>query len=160
MIMKGMKRDISESSESRGRPKKYKSGQEAEPRTFFISKSILKKLEETKKKIRKNHPNEKGLISRSSIINAVLEHYCNTEHAGYLVDKHKSTINSGKVQIIATVIPKAFKKLEKAAERLLHTNDHITEIAFDCGFRDLAGFSNAFKAKYLTSPSNYRNQHQ
>jgi AraC-like DNA-binding protein len=48
------------------------------------------------------------------------------------------------------------KKLEKAANHLLATDHSISEIAYDCGFNDLAGFSNSFKAKYLTSPSNYR----
>jgi len=48
------------------------------------------------------------------------------------------------------------RKLEKAAE-LLHVSDQrITEIAFDCGFNDLANFTKSFTSKYSVSPTNYR----
>ncbi|GAA5102575.1 hypothetical protein GCM10023210_43690 [Chryseobacterium ginsengisoli] len=48
------------------------------------------------------------------------------------------------------------KKLEKAAELLLVSDERITEIAFDCGFNDLANFTKSFTNKYHTSPTNYR----
>lgn len=48
------------------------------------------------------------------------------------------------------------KKLEKAAELLLVTNHNVSEIAFECGFNDLSGFSRSFKEKYLRSPNDYR----
>lgn len=48
------------------------------------------------------------------------------------------------------------KKLEKAAERLLVSDQRITEIAFGCGFNDLATFTKSFSDKYSISPTNYR----
>ncbi len=48
------------------------------------------------------------------------------------------------------------KKLEKAAELLQVSNQRITEIAFDCGFNDLANFTKSFTSKYNVSPTNYR----
>lgn len=48
------------------------------------------------------------------------------------------------------------KKLEKAAELLLISDERITDIAFDCGFNDLANFSTLFHEKYDQTPSNFR----
>ncbi len=48
------------------------------------------------------------------------------------------------------------KKLEKAAELLGVSNERIADIAFDCGFNDLANFTKSFNEKYHTSPTNYR----
>jgi AraC-like DNA-binding protein len=48
------------------------------------------------------------------------------------------------------------KRLERAAELLLASNERITDIAFDCGFNDLANFTKSFHDKYNVSPSNYR----
>lgn len=48
------------------------------------------------------------------------------------------------------------KKLEKAAELLQVSDQRITEIAFDCGFNDLANFTKSFTSKYKVSPTNYR----
>ena len=48
------------------------------------------------------------------------------------------------------------KRLERAAELLLVSEERITDIAFDCGFNDLANFTKSFHDKYDTTPSNYR----
>jgi AraC-like DNA-binding protein len=48
------------------------------------------------------------------------------------------------------------KKLEKAAELLLASNERISDIAFDCGFNDIANFTKSFGEKYHTTPTNYR----
>lgn len=48
------------------------------------------------------------------------------------------------------------KKLEKAAELLIISDERITNIAFDCGFNDLANFSTLFHEKYSQTPSNFR----
>ena len=50
------------------------------------------------------------------------------------------------------------KKLEKAAELLLISDERITDIAFDCGFNDLATFTKNFSDKYHISPSGYRQE--
>lgn len=48
------------------------------------------------------------------------------------------------------------KKLEKAAQLLAVSDQRINEIAFDCGFNDLANFTKSFTGKYSVSPTNYR----
>jgi AraC family transcriptional regulator, exoenzyme S synthesis regulatory protein ExsA len=48
------------------------------------------------------------------------------------------------------------KKLEKAAELLLLSDERITDIAFTCGFNDLANFSKSFSDKYHVTPTTYR----
>jgi AraC-like DNA-binding protein len=48
------------------------------------------------------------------------------------------------------------RKLDKAAELLAVSGERITDIAFDCGFNDLANFSHLFADKYNCSPSTYR----
>jgi AraC-like DNA-binding protein len=48
------------------------------------------------------------------------------------------------------------KRLEKAAELLLASDNRITDIAFDCGFNDLANFTKSFHDKYNVTPTNYR----
>lgn len=48
------------------------------------------------------------------------------------------------------------KRLERAAELLLASNERITDIAFGCGFNDLANFTKSFHDRYNVSPSNYR----
>ncbi len=48
------------------------------------------------------------------------------------------------------------KRLEKAAELLLISDERITEIAFECGFNDLANFTKSFGDQYRVSPTNYR----
>ncbi|WP_454045150.1 helix-turn-helix domain-containing protein [Chryseobacterium sp. Marseille-Q8038] len=50
------------------------------------------------------------------------------------------------------------KKLEKAAELLLLSDERITDIAFECGFNDLATFTKNFSDKYRVTPSNYRQE--
>lgn len=48
------------------------------------------------------------------------------------------------------------KRLERAAELLLISAERITDIAFDCGFNDLANFTRSFHNKYDVTPTNYR----
>src|SRR5690606_8662162 len=50
------------------------------------------------------------------------------------------------------------KRLERASELLLASDKRITDIAFDCGFNDLANFTKSFHDKYSVSPSNYRSR--
>lgn len=48
------------------------------------------------------------------------------------------------------------KRLEKAAELLMVSNMRITDIAFECGFNELANFTKSFHDKFGITPSNYR----
>lgn len=50
------------------------------------------------------------------------------------------------------------KRLERAAELLLVSEERITDIAFDCGFNDLAHFTKSFHDKYGVAPSQYRSR--
>lgn len=50
-------------------------------------------------------------------------------------------------------------RLECAAERLLATNESITEIALSCGFNDLSYFSRAFTGQMGLSPRSWRKRH-
>lgn len=51
------------------------------------------------------------------------------------------------------------KKLEKAAELLKASADNIGNIAYECGFNDLAHFSRSFKHHHKLSPSDFRLDH-
>lgn len=48
------------------------------------------------------------------------------------------------------------RKLEQAAKLLKGTNLRVTDIAYDCGFVDLAHFSKTFQKVYKCTPSDYR----
>jgi len=48
------------------------------------------------------------------------------------------------------------KRLEKAAELLLISNERIKDIAFNCGFNDLANFTKSFRQKYQRTPGDFR----
>jgi AraC-like DNA-binding protein len=48
------------------------------------------------------------------------------------------------------------KRLERAAELLVASNERIADIAFECGFNDVANFTKSFRDRYHVSPSNYR----
>ncbi|WP_223560245.1 helix-turn-helix domain-containing protein [Chryseobacterium lathyri] len=50
------------------------------------------------------------------------------------------------------------KRLERAAELLLISDERVSNIAFECGFNDLANFTKSFHDKYNTSPTNYRSK--
>ncbi|WP_027380676.1 helix-turn-helix domain-containing protein [Chryseobacterium daeguense] len=48
------------------------------------------------------------------------------------------------------------RRLERAAELLVISEERISDIAFDCGFNDPANFTKSFHSKYNISPTNYR----
>ena len=50
------------------------------------------------------------------------------------------------------------KRLEKAAELLLVSDNRITDIAYECGFNDLANFTKSFHDKYDVAPTSYRSK--
>ncbi len=49
------------------------------------------------------------------------------------------------------------KKLEKAAQMLKSTEVRVSDIAYDCGFNDLAHFSKTFQKHFGSAPTAYRN---
>jgi AraC-like DNA-binding protein len=48
------------------------------------------------------------------------------------------------------------RRLECAARLLMTTSISVTEIVFECGFEQPSHFTRAFKAKYVQTPSEYR----
>lgn len=48
------------------------------------------------------------------------------------------------------------KRLEKAAELLVISSERIKDIAFSCGFNDLANFTKSFREKYQCTPGEFR----
>ena len=49
-------------------------------------------------------------------------------------------------------------RLEKAAERLIHTRDTVKSISYECGFQDNFYFSRLFRKYYHLSPQQYRQE--
>ena len=47
-------------------------------------------------------------------------------------------------------------RLKKSSEMLIFTDKSITEICFECGFRNLSYFLRNFKSKYKISPKQYQ----
>ena len=50
------------------------------------------------------------------------------------------------------------RRVEKVAELLLLSDESISHIAYDCGFKNLAHLSKAFKSRFGLSPTEYRSQ--
>ena len=48
------------------------------------------------------------------------------------------------------------KKLEKAKQLILFKNLPISEIAYECGFKNISSFNKIFKRKFAFTPSEYR----
>lgn len=48
------------------------------------------------------------------------------------------------------------KRLERAAELLRASDSRVTDIAYDCGFNDLANFTKSFHERYKITPTDYR----
>ena len=48
------------------------------------------------------------------------------------------------------------RRLYKASEKLIHSDQKVIDIAFDCGFKSSEAFSRAFKAVFGLSPLDYR----
>jgi len=50
------------------------------------------------------------------------------------------------------------KRLNRAAWLLSHSNDQVTEIVNDSGFKNISHFNKAFKKQFGISPLQYRKQ--
>lgn len=62
-------------------------------------------------------------------------------------------------QIAADSPAKACRRLSlrQAAGLLAHSDKSIEDIAFEAGFKTVAGFDKAFRREYIASPTHYRN---
>lgn len=52
------------------------------------------------------------------------------------------------------------QRIERAAQRLLETDDSIKVIALDSGYKKQRSFNKTFKAIYNLTPASYRRLHQ
>lgn len=48
------------------------------------------------------------------------------------------------------------RKLQLASHKILHTDLHVNQISFECGFEDTSHFIRMFKQKYILTPLQYR----
>lgn len=48
------------------------------------------------------------------------------------------------------------KKLERASELLVASDQRISDIAYECGFNSIAHFSKSFQKKFKSTPTDYR----
>ncbi len=64
--------------------------------------------------------------------------------------KFKSVFETSPARYIKT------KRLEKAESLLRATDQRVSDVAYDCGFNDLAYFSKTFSSAFNCSPSEYR----
>ncbi len=51
-------------------------------------------------------------------------------------------------------------RLERAAFRLIRTDQPVTTVAFDAGYEAHEAFTRAFRTMFNTSPSGFRKQHR
>jgi len=52
------------------------------------------------------------------------------------------------------------RRMERAAERILTTDDPIKEIALDSGYKKQRSFNKSFKSIYKDTPGSYRKKYQ
>ena len=69
---------------------------------------------------------------------------------GHLTVRQKKHYNSSPARYIRQ------RRVEQAAQLLRSTSLRISDIAFDCGFADLAHFSKTFQKNYGQSPTAFR----
>lgn len=98
-----------------------------------------------------------GTFSFRQVIEAHLYSSIGTEELATLTNMSLSTFKREFKKVYKTA-PASYlknKKLEKAASLLAIPEVRIGDIAYDCGFTDMANFSRAFKQKYGVPPSKY-----
>ncbi|MEL6841589.1 MAG: AraC family transcriptional regulator [Bacteroidota bacterium] len=99
-----------------------------------------------------------AVIDFKEVIEANLYDNLSLEDLAHLAGMSLSTFKREFVKHYALSPAKYIKqrKLEKAAKLLKATELRISEIAYECGFVDLAHFSRSFQQFYHISPSNFR----
>ena len=106
----------------------------------------------------------KPFFDLSEVVEYMHEHY--SEHitaedlanvvglsTSQLNRKFKDTMSDSPINYLLKI------RIEKAAERLIKTDDTITEISYACGFNNQAYFNRQFKKINSLSPRNYRKKY-
>lgn len=98
------------------------------------------------------------VISFKQVVESHLYHEMNVEELAYLTGLSLSSFKR-EFKKVYNDTPARYirnKKLEKAAELLTQQEMRVSDVAFDCGFNDLANFSVIFQRKYGLSPKKYQ----
>ena len=103
-------------------------------------------------------------------------HAALTAAVQYLEQNHRCRVTRDQIADAASVTPSSLSRLFRrqlgvtvtdyltglrlggAADLLAHTRQSIAEIAFSCGFTNLANFNRRFRTRYGMTPSRYRRQ--
>lgn len=98
-------------------------------------------------------------IAFEKIINANLYNNLSISELAHLTNKSESTFKRAFKKYHKESPARFFRshRLRKAAQLLSETNISISEIAYDCGFENVAHFSTCFSEEYVKSPRTYRN---
>ena len=107
---------------------------------------------------------ETGSEYLNKVIDYIQENYSNdvsvTEIAGYIGLSRSHLFRLFKSQL--NLSPQEYiicYRLDKTRQLLRYSNLPISNVAYSCGFKDLAHFSRAFKRHFGCSPSQYRKLH-
>jgi len=99
-------------------------------------------------------------------IRAVIDEHYNEEHSIQAICK-RFIISRDKLQAgfqeLTNFTVHAYiihLRMEKAARRLLESDDSIKVISMDSGYKRQRSFNKAFKSIFKLTPANYRRQHQ
>ena len=101
----------------------------------------IHKLKKVLKYIRDNFANEITLDDMAREADLSTKYFCSF---------FKSMTGTTPVKYLLTY------RIERAARKLLSTDESITQIAYDCGFNDLSYFIKTFKEIKRITPKNYR----
>ena len=99
------------------------------------------KLKKVLKFIRENFAREITLDDMAREANLSIKYFCSF---------FKNMTGTTPVKYLLTY------RVERAARKLLGTEENITQIAYDCGFNDLSYFIKTFKEIKRVTPKNYR----
>lgn len=92
----------------------------------------------------------------------IIDNLDNAELAGNDLERHVGMSRSQlqrKLQSVIGLSPRKLVnelRLEVAAARLRDTNDNISEVAYDCGFRDPKYFGRVFRERFGVPPGEWR----
>ena len=103
----------------------YETGKEPRQKSLRLPLGVFRRLEDSLKRLKKDVREERGRVSRSSMINAIVEHHCSTEHVEYLINRYKRTLtshNKNPVKTITTISLKAQEKIDSVSATLKKNN--------------------------------------
>ncbi len=147
--------------------KLLKIAEEFESQKLFYKEKASALLKEAIAKIARSilYSSGKAFNKIDVIIEYIKNNYkedINNKILGELVGYHPYYINRLMVMHTGTTLRQYLLdyRMERAKQLLVSTDTPISVIAMNCGFKNPAYFSNAFKAKTKLNPTQYRNARQ